>query len=625
MADDIYTVDELVTGTATVTLNDDGTGNDTLRIAGVYGTVVEITLAWTTDTGIPTSAESLYFNPTGVGHRLVVNGVIENAIGSDGQDFIQGNALQNVIFGDALATGAGLGDTLWAGAGNDTVHGGSGSDEIAGDGDDDLLFGDNGSDTISGGAGRDTIEGGAGADVLSGGAEAGDTASYRSSSAGVTIDITFGTSTIGLGGDAQGDTLTGFRGVKGSAFDDVISDTVLGEVAFGGNDNHFDGGAGNDLLTLGGGLDTAYGGDDRDTLDGGGQNDRLFGGAGRDSLFGGSDDDRLDGGAGGDTMTGGLGNDTFVADVNTDIVVEALNEGTDLIVSSVNWTLGAMLEDLTLAGTATQGNGNSKANRLTGNALANTLSGGAGDDTVHGGGGGDSLIGGAGNDLLYGDTGNDTAAGGLGDDTYVTDSSADIITEAVGEGHDRVLSAVSWILGSTLEDLTLTGTATQGGGNSQANQVTGNAVANTLSGGAGDDTVAGLAGNDSLSGGGGDDLLTGGRGVDTVTGLTGADRFIFAALTDLSGPPGPFDTITDFHAFEGDKIDLSGIDAKTGTGNQAFFTIGAAAFSGVKGELRIIASGANLLVSGDVNGDAAADFTILVLNVTGLADSDFSL
>ena len=137
--------------------------------------------------------------------------------------------------------------------------------------------------------------------------------------------------------------------------------------------------------------------------------------------------------------------------------------------------------------------------------------------------------------------------------------------------------------------------------------------------------MAGLAGNDSLSGGGGDDLLTGGRGVDTVTGLTGADRFIFAALTDLSGPPGPFDTITDFHAFEGDKIDLSGIDAKTGTGNQAFFTIGAAAFSGIKGELRIIASGANLLVSGDVNGDAAADFTILVLNVTGLADSDFSL
>lgn len=207
----------------------------------------------------------------------------------------------------------------------------------------------------------------------------------------------------------------------------------------------------------------------------------------------------------------------------------------------------------------------------------------------------------------------------------MTESSADVITEAVGEGHDRVLSAVNWILGSTLEDLTLTGTATQGGGNSQANQVTGNAVANTLSGGAGDDTVAGLAGNDSLSGGGGDDLLTGGRGVDTVTGLTGADRFIFAALTDLSGPPGPFDTITDFHAFEGDKIDLSGIDAKTGTGNQAFFTIGAAAFFGVKGELRIIASGANLLVSGDVNGDAAADFTILVLNVTGLADSDFSL
>lgn len=303
MADDTYVVDQLVTGTETITLTDDGTGTDTLRVNGLYATTVEINLAWTTNLGLPTSGESIYFNPTGTGHRLIVNGVIENAIGSNGQDFIQGNALQNLLFGDALATGAGLNDTIWAGSGNDTVHGGAGSDGIQGDGGDDLLYGDGGNDTINGGSGIDTIEGGLGADVMSGGATAGDTVSYASSASSVRILLEHGAVTTGLGGDAAGDQVTGFTNVTGSAHADLIVDQVKGTLAFGFNDNIFHGWAGRDRLFLGGGNDQGLGGIGSDTL---------LGEAGNDTLFGGASSDVLRGDSGQDVLSGGSGADRFV-------------------------------------------------------------------------------------------------------------------------------------------------------------------------------------------------------------------------------------------------------------------------------------------------------------------------
>ena len=50
-------------------------------------------------------------------------------------------------------------------------------------------FGGDGDDTLTGGAGADTLRGGGGADIVTGGAGI-DTASYASSKAGVTVDLT---------------------------------------------------------------------------------------------------------------------------------------------------------------------------------------------------------------------------------------------------------------------------------------------------------------------------------------------------------------------------------------------------------------------------------------------------
>ncbi|MBA5869350.1 MAG: hypothetical protein GDA68_05050 [Nitrospira sp. CR2.1] len=107
------------------------------------------------------------------------------------------------------------------------------------------------------------------------------------------------------------------------------------------------------------------------------------------------------------------------------------------------------------------------------------------------------------------------------------------MVEAVNAGIDTVQSSVTWILGSNVEHLVLTGSAAiNGTGNTLANMITGNGGNNVLTGGDGNDTISGGQGNDALNGGAGNDIFqfARGDGQDLVTDASGTgDRLNFSA------------------------------------------------------------------------------------------------
>jgi Ca2+-binding RTX toxin-like protein len=144
-------------------------------------------------------------------------------------------------------------------------------------------------------------------------------------------------------------------------------------------------------------------------------------------------------------MTGGTGNDIYEVDESGDKVSEtSATGGTDRVDSSITYTLGSNLENLTLAnGRAIDGTGNSLNNSVTGGDGDNVLSGLVGNDTLAGGDGADLLLGGDGADLLQAAAGADTLAGGAGSDRFAFDTNSlnglDVISDFTsGSGGDLI-------------------------------------------------------------------------------------------------------------------------------------------------------------------------------------------
>jgi Ca2+-binding RTX toxin-like protein len=426
---------------------------------------------------------------------------------------------------------------------NNTIVGNAGSNTLSGLGGNDSLIGGDANDTLLGGTGTDTLNGGLGADVMEGGV---DNDTYYVDNLGDVVsefanegtDRVISTISYTLGDNVENLTLTGSETINGTG--NELNNAVVGNTAE------------NVLAGLGG-------------------NDSLTGGDSNDTLLGGTGNDTLNGGLGADNMVGGADNDTYYVDNLGDVVSEFANEGTDRIISTISYTLGDNVENLTLLGAeAINGTGNALDNTLVGNAGANRLyglggndrlTGNASDDLLDGGDGNDILTAGDGNDILMGGVGNDTLNGGAGDDsmtgdagndTYYVDSAGDSVTELADEGTDRVISTISYTLGDNLENLTLSGTeAINGIGNALANSLAGNAAANLLNGGEGNDTLNGAAGIDFLEGMAGNDTLSDTAGSGYFNGGAGADRLTGGASADFFLGDVGNDTIT---SGDGDDI-----------------------------------------------------------------------
>jgi serralysin len=295
--------------------------------------------------------------------------------------------------------------------------------------------------------------------------------------------------------------------------------------------------------------------------------ENAIGGSGADTIIGNTANNTLNGGSGADNVTGGAGNDTYIVDNASDALNENSGEGTDTVQSSLNWTLAANFENLTLTGAAVTGTGNAENNVITGNALANTLTGGDGNDTLAGNDGADTLVGGLGLDTIQGGAGDDIISYAIGDGNGVIDGGADNDTLNLTDGaSDNLLNAnyngsslialsgnglsnletvnanmgagTDWLIyaaasaavivnlstGSASGFASIAGVERVIGGNGD-DTLTGDGLDNRLEGGIGIDTLSGAGGIDAIFGGDGADIIAGGLGNDSLQGNAGDDTF----------------------------------------------------------------------------------------------------
>jgi len=277
------------------------------------------------------------------------------------------------------------------------------------------------------------------------------------------------------------------------------------------------------------------------------------------------------------------------------VIVGGTDVGATLIFTTRSAsTLSVTINDLSRTGT-------SGAELLSGDTKNNYLSGLAGNDTLNGGAGTDTLV------------------GGLGNDIYYVQQSSDVIRENSGEGTD---TAYSYLSAKTLDTNVENGTIKLTG----VAQLTGNALANILTGNIGANKLSGGVGSDVLRGGDGSDTLIGGSGRDIMTGGNGADIFDFNAASESSAGS-TRDVIADFIRGN-DKIDLTTIDANIGvTGNQAFVApVVGGAFSGsFSSPARLYFDKVAHVLYGNIDSDAAAEFSIQLTGISALAATDFLL
>nr|NUR37271.1 hypothetical protein [Sphingomonas sp.] len=453
----------------------------------------------------------------------------------------------------------GSGDDLYDGRG-----GSSGTIVDAGDGT-DILFGGSGADRLTGGLGTDYISGGGGADELTGGAGSdlfvySATPESTAAAPDVIKDFQTGVDKIDLSALAPSSVTFTTNG----AFTDVAAVTATGTLTIRVQGTI----VASDVVTSApAGTVTGTGNDE--LLVATTPNAEVQGQAGNDVLLGGSGANLLNGGTGADTMFGGAGDDTYIIDNFDDRALEVDGNGTDTIITYVDYSMQAYVENAVLF----QGSffntpaigilGNALNNVLIGNSTTNKLWGQDGDDLIYGGEGGDLMNGGAGADIFEYRSAKDSTAfapdsiSGFQRGLDKIDISAlDALTFTFTHGAnytfftnwtdvsiETTTGTLAFTVSGTVDQTDFITNLRATAGTDAADNLNGSTLADWLEGGLGNDVLTGGAGSDTLYGGAGDDRLFGGSGDDLLVGGAGNDRFYF-----YSPLAGSMDRITDFAA-----------------------------------------------------------------------------
>jgi Ca2+-binding RTX toxin-like protein len=564
---------------------DGGTGNDTYAVDVatdvVNETSTEVTEIDTVQSGVTYTLANNLENLTLTGTTVI------DGTGNTLNNKITGNSYANILDGktgdDTLEGGSGndtyildsLNDVITDSSGTDSVSTGftyslgtnlenltlTGTNAIDGTGNTSAnkIDGNSANNILNGGTSVDTLTGGTGNDTYM----IDNTSDVVNETSAVTteIDTVKSTATYTLSNNLEKLELTGTSAIngtgnnlandlKGNSAANILdgktgNDTIIGST---GNDTYVvdvSGDVVNETSTVATEIDTVKSetsftlGANLEKLELTGTN--VINGTGNDlanTITGNSANNAIDGGFGKDTMAGSTGNDTYFVDDTSDVVSETSAVATeiDTVKSIATYTLSSNVENLELTGTiAVNGTGNTLANDLKGNSAAN---------------------------ILDGKTGNDTMTGDAGNDTYVVDNASDVVTETstLASEIDTVQSSIAstgYTLGNNVENLTLTGTATNGTGNTLNNVITGNAYANTLDGDAGNDTIIGSTGNDTMTGGAGNDTYV----VDAAGDSVSETSVITTEIDTVQS------SVTNTLGINLENLTLTGTSSINGTGN----------------------------------------------------------
>ncbi|GGB63781.1 hypothetical protein GCM10011505_50410 [Tistrella bauzanensis] len=520
--------------------------------------------------------------------------------------------------GDDTFIGSSVGDDVHGGTGDDRLDGGAGDDRLEGGIGNDTLIGGSGNDRfiLRGQTGIDSFDGGAGTDriVIAGGTQTRVFTIAKAASVeilrfeGGTLNGTDGRDVFDLSG------ITGYENrqvIRLGAGTDRFTGSSTGDAVDGGNGNDIlDGGAGNDILEGGGGSDTLIGGSGNDIF-------LVQGRFGADLFQGGAGTDTLQVAGGGETMSLRLTVATSVEVLHfTGHDLSGTDEDDIFDLSGISNIIARRTIWL-----------NDGDDRFTGSKTGDDVHGGLGDDVISTGAGNDIIEGGQGNDTLNGGDGNDVfhIQGEFGADTIRGGSGRDTVLVIAGaETSSLILNAAASVEVLSFDGKDLVGTD----GNdrfdlSGVNTVTGRRA---IALNAGNDSFIGSSTGDIVHGGAGNDVIYGAAGGDILNGGTGRDRFVYKSIADSTVASAGRDRIDAFSRAEGDRVDLSAIDADTTTaGNQAFSFIGTGGYTGTAGALRMAGTSGGWLVYGDIDGDRRSDFSILVSGIATISGGDFIL